>query len=895
MMQYYKAVYFPDHPADAAKERSVTLAFGHDDQTLYDQVKNLSSEEVRQLMGSDSYQHLLSAATVENLSFNAWCLQRLEQSVAGVHEAALQYSLPGMPTQKSIFDPVSVTFRGGAKEPYQRWYSYLEGYSPEYVKAILERYSPDSRVVLDPFSGTGTTAFASAATDRTCYFCEINPVLQFISRVKIKVRMLPSKVRTNLANAVDTATQELSLAIETSRPDENLGKAYDKVFRDSRFFDPRTYDQILRTRTWIDEISRHNPLLADLLAVAALAALVPSSRMQRAGDLRYKTRRELDTKMLCFPDAFQRSAGWIAQDLRKEVPVLFYEPRLVCENARSLGKVPFLNVDAVITSPPYVNGTNYFRNTKIELWFLRCLHNKSDLAAFRAASVTSGINGVTAQKIPNENHPEVEKVLRELTQRAYDSRIPRMVASYFNEMSQVFAGVCRHLTLGAIVAVDIGDSAYANVHVPSDELLVACFRDIGLDLEDEVVLRRRRSRGGSSLKQSLLIFRYRKPRAIPTPERKAPRWEVKWNQFKQELPHQSHPYNKRNWGHGRHSLCSYAGKLKPAIAHHLVEMFVPASGSVLDPFAGVGTIPFEASLNGRLAYGFDLSPLAVVISGAKLQHATADECEKVVESLDAYISNNEPTAKEIDEARTFGFNGKLVEYYHPHTLEEIILARRFFQNSPQTRPAEMLVMASLLHILHGNRPYALSRRSHPLTPYRPTGEFEYRPLIPHLRDKIDRTLSAVLPPEFRPGTMFLEDATSRWPSAVGDLDAIITSPPFFDSTRFHIQNWLRLWFVGWSEKDFDDKPLGFVDERQKDSFRIYEPVLRQARERLKPGGVVVLHLGKSTKCDMGVELEKIARQWFSHTERFDESVTHCESHGMRDKGTVTDHQYLMLY
>ena len=60
-----------------------------------------------------------------------------------------------------------------------------------------------------------------------------------------------------------------------------------------------------------------------------------------------------------------------------------------------------------------------------------------------------------------------------------------------------------------------------------------------------------------------------------------------------DLPHQDAPYAKRNWGNARHSICSYQGKMKPSLANHLVDVFAPANGIVLDPFAGVGTIPFE--------------------------------------------------------------------------------------------------------------------------------------------------------------------------------------------------------------------------------------------------------------------------------------------------------------
>ena len=105
---------------------------------------------------------------------------------------------------------------------------------------------------------------------------------------------------------------------------------------------------------------------------------------------------------------------------------------------------------------------------------------------------------------------------------------------------------------------------------------------------------------------------------------------------------------------------------------------------------------------------------------------------------------------------------------------------------------------------------------------------------------------------------------------------------------------MRLWFCGWEVNDFQKRPLSFVDERQKRSFEVYYPILRQCRERLKSGGVAVFHLGASKKCDMAKELGGIAKTWFRVADIYTECVSHCESHGIRDKGTVVSHQYLVL-
>jgi hypothetical protein len=308
----------------------------------------------------------------------------------------------------------------------------------------------------------------------------------------------------------------------------------------------------------------------------------------------------------------------------------------------------------------------------------------------------------------------------------------------------------------------------------------------------------------------------------------------------------------------------------------------------------VGTIPFEGALQGHTAYGFEISPAARIIASAKIGKPNKEECHRILRCLEDYINRQRLPSNEISSAALIKFNRPIPDYYEARTLHEILLARKYFSENPPRTVSECLVVASLLHILHGNRPYALSRRSHSITPFAPSGLFEYRPLMPRLKEKVERSTDIFYPECFREGKIFHQDATMWWPQEIDSVDAIITSPPFFDSTRFYLANWLRLWFCGWNIRDFHSKPLLFVDERQKAGFAVYEPVFRQARERLKRGGIMVLHLGKSKKCNMGEELAKVASRWFKVVDFFCESVEHCESHGIKDKGTVEEHQYLLL-
>lgn len=774
------------------------------------------------------------------------------------------------------------------------WYQLLEGYSYGFVRAILDKFAPSSRRVLDPFCGTGTTALEACRMGKEGLYCEINPVLQFLIKVKAQALVMDDQSRKSISDALRELASNYKGHLSSVSEDRRLESSYNSTFGDSKFFFEESFKKVLRARVVIDELYYTDPILADFLTIATLASLIPASSLKRAGDLRFRNPKEL-RKMRPLESSVRSKLIEIANDISRLKQVNSAKPLLICEDARKLGLIPPLKIDAVVTSPPYVNGTNYFRNTKVELWFLRCLHSPGDLRRFRTKTVTSGINSVqsSARARARVNCPELRDVVEELEGNAYDRRIPILVESYFADLNEIFGGLDAHMCNGGLLAVDIGDSIYAGVHVPVDRILVSVLEEKGYSKEDEILLRKRQSHDGSPLRQVLLILR-KTTSSVHYGNKPKKWWNGNWIDFKENLPHQNETFSKRNWGHPLHSLCSYQGKMKPSLAHHLVRIFAPNGGKMLDPFAGVGTIPFEGALHGVKSFGFEISPAAKIIASAKVARPERTKCLEMIRSLKRYINSSTPSSQDLTTARAFGFNHKLSEYYHPDTLKEIVLARKYFQENEPSNPSEYLVMACLLHILHGNRPYALSRRSHPITPFAPTGPYEYRPLIPRLMDKVNRSLVLQYPPSFVEGKIFFQDSTSWWPREVDELDAIVTSPPFFDSTRFYLANWLRLWFCGWEKEDFRNKPRRFIDERQKSGFSVYGSIFRQARERLKQGGVMVLHLGGSKKCDMARELSEIASRWFVVADIFEESVEHCESHGIRDKGTVKKHQYLVL-
>lgn len=883
--QYYKSVYYKDYPSEDSKSKTITIAFNEPEIPYYKKIKNLSNAEIRELIGVESY---------KQLSFFA------EKEERSVNQIIKRFVKTNINKQNSI-KAEDVTFVGSKSIPFQRWYPYIEGYSPDFIKSLIDTYNIDKNdVIYEPFAGTGTTIFTADTFGIKTVFSEVNPLLRFLIDTKTKILKSSVSTRKKLSKQIKSISKKIIQNLNNFEIDKQLKDNYKTVFKESKYFERHKLTQVLKLRSYIDIIKLEDELLADVITIAVLSSLLPISNLKKAGDVRFKTPKELEKGDIFLDGVLPKKLLEMSEDILNMDFKLKTTPELLISNAKDIGLMNNLEINTIITSPPYLNGTNYFRNTKLELWFLRYLQSPNDLRIYRNQALTSGINDVSKKSENNKVDVDIcshSKLLSQtmipLTKNAYDKRIPQMALNYFEEMYQIFSTLKKHLKNESKILIDIGDSIFSDVHIATDDILIEILETLNYKFIEKKLLRKRRSRNKTILCQTLLVFSTQK--IIGEKKHNQNFYGKKnWQSFKKNLPHQQLPFSKRNWGHSNHSLCSYQGKLKPSIANQLVTTFVPERGKLLDPFSGVGTIPFEASLNGIESFGIDISIPAYYISSAKVGYHNPKDCFRYISLLSKYIESNKCTRKEIAETQQFGFNKTISEYYEKQTLKELVLARRFISEQYPKTPSEMLVVSALLHILHGNRPYALSRRSHPIVPYAPQGEFVYKNLAEKLINKVERTLNNELPLKFKSGKIFNQDINTIWPQEINNLDAVITSPPFFDSTRFYLANWLRIWFAGWSEKDFKHQINSFIEEKQKKSFNVYESIFRQSRERLKNGGVMVLHLGKSNKCDMAEELQKVSKRWFKTADLFDESVAHCESHGIRDKGTVTSHQYLVL-
>ena len=81
-----------------------------------------------------------------------------------------------------------------------------------------------------------------------------------------------------------------------------------------------------------------------------------------------------------------------------------------------------------------------------------------------------------------------------------------------------------------------------------------------------------------------------------------------------------------------HTMCSYQGMFPARLAHFFIQSYSRPGDVVLDPFSGRGTTGLQARAEGRVAFVNDLSPLAYILTKAKVE---APSWNSVMAAIDA--------------------------------------------------------------------------------------------------------------------------------------------------------------------------------------------------------------------------------------------------------------------
>lgn len=289
-----------------------------------------------------------------------------------------------------------------------------------------------------------------------------------------------------------------------------------------------------------------------------------------------------------------------------------------------------------------------------------------------------------------------------------------------------------------------------------------------------------------------------------------------------------------------HQLAPYIGKMKSSMAKALIERYSSKGALVCDPFVGSGVVALESVIGERGVLVSDISPYAYVLTKAKL--APPRTMEEALGKADIYCTKMKIMANGVSLRAVPKW---VRSFFHPRTLKEVIALTSLLRQK-----RDYFLLACLLGILHHQRPGFLSYPSSHLVPYLRTKNFpieqfpelyNYRSVDDRLKAKINRAykrfprLSPELPMECR-----RVNAATAW-IPKGAVDAVITSPPYMNALDYARDNRLRLWFLGVSDYERQDKK---VPNNPKDFLILMEGCMRNVYQGLRRNGMCVLVIGE---------------------------------------------------
>jgi len=359
--------------------------------------------------------------------------------------------------------------------PVHNWYPYLQGFSSEIVKRFIreEKLNSDS-TILDPFNGVGTTTLTSRDLGIKSIGFDISPLAILVGRGKM-IKSVDSKiVRSELQRILDLRSAKQKL------PDHGIiGKGLEET----------TANRIVQFRNNIEKIS--DLATKNLLQSSLISTIGEVSYIKKDGS---HYRFVENPKSLQFDSTFERNTLRFLSDI--------CSPRLESRNSAEwkielsdARKLPLESdcIDAVITSPPYLNRHNYIAQNKLELFMMGCVKEMADYRELTHSTLRSHVEA----KFNSENrfkHPVVENKIKTISKRLKDNpnnnpKIGEMIQGYFDDMHMVINELYRVLKKNGVCYFVVGNSAWEGVYIETDKILSDIFIQCGFMVEEIRVTR----------------------------------------------------------------------------------------------------------------------------------------------------------------------------------------------------------------------------------------------------------------------------------------------------------------------------------------------------------------------------------------------------------------------
>ena len=370
-----------------------------------------------------------------------------------------------------------LTFKHNANHGRHGWLRLTPAYSVKLVNDILSRRT-GHLCVLDPFSGTGTTALSAAMRGHRASAVDLNPFLVWLAHAKTAI------YDADTLRMADRRARHVSDLASTGGSPSQPPPIYDV----GRWWHRDNLEYLCLVKGAIDKLEPESGPVRDLLLVAFCRALITLSNAAfNHQSMSFKTgRASAQTRMFerrARYGSFEDAAAVILEGAAANPP----RPASIhLGDARDLAKALSTKFDLLITSPPYPNRMSYIRELRPYMFWLGYLRHGRDAGELDWRSI-GGTWGIATSRLTTWTRSldtffpsYLEAALARI--RDSDTKSGAVLANY---VAKYFADTWQHLNSmrrlakpAAEVHYIVGNSKFYETLVPTElvyrDMLLRC-------------------------------------------------------------------------------------------------------------------------------------------------------------------------------------------------------------------------------------------------------------------------------------------------------------------------------------------------------------------------------------------------------------------------------------
>ena len=338
---------------------------------------------------------------------------------------------------------------------------------------LVRRYAAGAVSVLDPFCGSGAILVAASRAGSRVSGIDLNPISELFCRVKI--------------GGFDSARAKELGEAWIAAAGRSVGRLPVDWGNKNYWFTRGTLEKFerLRATSGIVGLGGESERWAVLLSYVLAVRLCSRADQRSPKPFISRQARRIRGGRHFDPD---RTILGVLEDLsalygggRRETAGSRFVQGDVCNPEGKLGALG--THSHIITSPPYVNAQDYFRNFKLELYLLEgILPFKVEEVRDRFVGTERGrlLEGVPRESIERDFSlaPELKEI------EARDQRLCAVVNRYLYDMDKAFDAMKGTLDDDARVVVVCGDNLIGGIRVRTWRVLHAILKEKGFVLFD---------------------------------------------------------------------------------------------------------------------------------------------------------------------------------------------------------------------------------------------------------------------------------------------------------------------------------------------------------------------------------------------------------------------------